>query len=77
MTQVTQNKEAEAFLIELFRAFFSKPVRFRTSTFAPFRRRQSNSRFPACPPPRASGRQGRPYEGEGRHTRCEASRGRG
>ena len=38
MTQVTQNKEAEAFLIELFRAFFSDPVRFRTSTFAPGRR---------------------------------------
>ena len=32
MTQVTQNKETEAFLIELFRAFFSDPVRFRTLT---------------------------------------------
>jgi hypothetical protein len=34
MTQVTQNKETEAFLIELFRAFFIDPVRFRTLTFA-------------------------------------------
>jgi len=32
MTQVTQNKEPETFLIELFRAFFSDPVRFRTSS---------------------------------------------
>ena len=32
MPQLTQNKETEAFLIELFRAFFSDPVRFRSST---------------------------------------------